>query len=62
MSWAAAGGMKRQQITMLRERKKEFCLAAALVATLKETTSNSVSKAGEDMLECLKTWRKIRLG
>lgn len=64
MSWATAGGMKKQQVQVLAENKVAFCFAVALVAIVNEFTAASTgqAKAGADMLECLRLWRKVRLG
>ena len=62
MSWATAGGMKKQQVIMLGDMKVEFCLAASLVAMIQELAATGLGKAGADMLECLQLWRKVRLG
>ncbi|KAK4943255.1 hypothetical protein LTR10_017097 [Elasticomyces elasticus] len=64
MSWATAGGMKKQQVQTLADNKVAFCFAVALVAIVSEFTTSSTgqAKAGADMLECLRLWRKVRLG
>ncbi|OCT50504.1 hypothetical protein CLCR_06858 [Cladophialophora carrionii] len=67
MSWATAGGMKKQQYHMLEHDKDKLalCLAVSLVAVVAESlNSSSVSRGrvGLDMLECLRLWRKVRLG
>jgi hypothetical protein len=61
MSWFQVGGMKKAQVEMLGEKKVEFCLAACLVAVVAEEAGKP-GNAGENMLECLKLWKKIRLG
>lgn len=63
-SWATAGGMKKQQVHMLEKDKSAFCFAVALVAVVGEGTNSPAGqrKAGADMLECLRMWRKVRLG
>ncbi len=62
LDWSNAGGMKRQQYNFLAERKVEFCFAAALVAVIQRSEGTSRGNASVDMMECLKTWRKVRLG
>lgn len=62
MAWDHAGGMKKAQVVFLGSRKVEFCFAAALVAVVREQATASTGKASADMLECLTTWRKVRLG
>ncbi|RMZ86031.1 hypothetical protein DV737_g294, partial [Chaetothyriales sp. CBS 132003] len=61
--WCNAGGMKRQQYFVLDERKVEFCFAASLVAVIAAGSSSaSAGQAAKDMTECVKGWRKVRLG
>ncbi|EXJ62454.1 hypothetical protein A1O7_02891 [Cladophialophora yegresii CBS 114405] len=67
MSWATAGGMKKQQYHMLEGEKDKLalCLAVSLVAVVAESLNSSSAgrgKVGLDMLECLQLWRKVRLG
>ena len=62
MEWCNAGGMKREQFVRLEERKVEFCFAAALVAVVASGSVGGEGQAGRDMMECLKNWRKVRLG
>ena len=62
MDWSVAGGMKRQQYEFLEERKVEFCMASALAAVIGRAEGTSRGKASVDMMECLRLWRKVRLG
>jgi hypothetical protein len=65
MSWATAGGMKKQQVNFLTENKAAFCFAVSLVAVVSERVNSGSAdqgRAGVDMLECLRLWRKVRLG
>ena len=62
LDWSNAGGMKRQQYTFLAERKVEFCFAASLVAVVQKSEGSSRGNGSADMMECLKIWRKVRLG
>ena len=61
MTWTQVGGMKKSHLTFLLDRKVEFCFAAALVCMVQDS-AGATGKAGADMLECLKSWRKVRLG
>jgi hypothetical protein len=58
MSWAQNA---KPHITILENRKVEFCFATVLM-TLVQEAARSTKKAGADMIECLKLWRKVRLG
>jgi hypothetical protein len=59
--WAQHGGLKKSHITFLAESKVEFCCAAALVHIIEEAVSAS-GHSGEVMKECVRSWRKVRLG
>ncbi|OAL30320.1 hypothetical protein AYO20_08798 [Fonsecaea nubica] len=67
MAWATAGGMKKQQYHMLErdQDKVAFCFAVALVAVIADAMASNnavMGKVGSDMLECMRLWRKVRLG
>ncbi len=59
--WSQHGGMKKSHVAFLADRKVEFCCAAALVHIIEEVASTS-SHSGEVMKECLRSWRKVRVG
>jgi hypothetical protein len=60
-AWAQHGGMKKSHVAFLGEKKAEFCCAAALLYVIEEA-ANASSHSGEVMKECLRTWKKVRLG
>ncbi|KAJ9603345.1 hypothetical protein H2200_012123 [Cladophialophora chaetospira] len=67
LGWTTAGGMRKQQYHMLEGEKdrRAFCFAVSLVAVMAEFTYShnvGMGKVGADMLECLRMWRKVRLG
>ena len=59
--WSHAGGMKRNQVDLIRSKKTEFCYVACLVAVVAEAAALP-KKAGADLVECLKAWKKVRIG
>lgn len=61
LAWSQHGGMKKSHMAFLGEKKSEFCCAAALVYMIEEATYAS-SASGEVMKECIRSWRKIRVG
>ena len=61
MVWSQTGGMNRSEISFLQENKKSFCYASSLVSII-EDASNSEGQVTTDMQECLKVWKKVRLG
>ena len=54
-------GIFRRDLDFIRKRKIEFCFAAALVATV-ASAAGITGNTGADMMECLKLWKKVRLG
>lgn len=60
-AWSQHGGMKRSHMAFLGERKIESCCAAALVYMMEEATHTS-SYSKEVMKECIRSWKKVRLG
>jgi hypothetical protein len=64
LAWSMAGGMKQQHVKMLQENKMAFCSAAILATVILESVASNtaVGKVGTDMLECIRLWRKVRLG
>lgn len=62
MDWSTAGGMKRQHIKFLEERRVEFCFAASLLAVIQKSEGLGHGKAHSDVMECLRMWKKVRLG
>lgn len=62
--WTQAGGMKKDHFDLLERHKEEFCYAVCVVASVHEAAlvSTGHGKASVDMLECLRMWRKVRLG
>jgi hypothetical protein len=61
MVWSQTGGMNRSEISFLQENKESFCYASSLVCII-EDVSNSEGQVSTDMQECLKVWKKVRLG
>lgn len=63
-NWTVAGGMKKEQFEMLQQHRRSFCYAACLVAVVAEAAlvTTGKGKASIDMIECLRLWKKVRLG
>ena len=59
--WSQHGGMKKSHVAFLTTKKVEFCCAVALVHIIEEAATTS-THSGEVMKECLRSWRKVRLG
>lgn len=61
MLWWQFGGMQKAQLTFLMENKVAFCYASALVAVVQRATSGD-GNLSSDMLDCMRSWRRVRLG
>lgn len=59
--WWQFGGMQRAQLDFLIENKVAFCYASALVAVVQRANSGD-GNLSSDMLDCMKAWRRVRLG
>lgn len=61
MLWCQFGGMQKVQLTLLMENKVAFCYASALVAIVQQANSGN-GNLSSDMLDCMRAWRRVRLG
>lgn len=61
MHWSQAGGMNRTEFEFLQEHTAQFCYASALIHII-QAAAQSESKISTDMQECLKVWKRVRLG
>ena len=60
--WGDAGGMTVQHLRMLKEELRSFAYAAAIVYVVREAATMPAGSVVSDLQECLKTWKKVRLG
>ncbi|KAF3386628.1 hypothetical protein F1880_000108 [Penicillium rolfsii] len=61
MLWCQFGGMQKVQLTFLMENKLAFCYASALVAVVQRANSGN-GNLSSDMLDCMRAWKRVRLG
>lgn len=61
-SWADIGGMKKTDYNALKEDQATFAQATLLVAVIKDSSSALEGTLSMDLQECLRMWRKVRLG
>jgi hypothetical protein len=59
--WSQFGGMQRVQLDLLIQNKVAFCYAAALMAVVYNAETGDTNPS-TDMLACLKSWKRVRLG
>ncbi|GBF67103.1 hypothetical protein TMEN_9826 [Trichophyton mentagrophytes] len=59
--WHQSPGMNRSEIEFLRENTANFCYASSIIYTI-QIAARSEAQVSTDMQECLKVWKKVRLG
>lgn len=59
--WSQYAGMQTVQLDILINNKIAFCYAAALVSVVRQARLGDAN-ASSDMLECLRLWKRVRLG
>ncbi|KAM5444550.1 hypothetical protein MferCBS31731_000003 [Microsporum ferrugineum] len=59
--WHQSPGMNRSEIEFLRENKASFCYASSIIYII-QIAARSEAQVSTDMQECLKLWKKVRLG
>lgn len=60
--WSDRGGMNAEDLAMLMNNKTGFCYAACVMGLLREVCTKDESSVAADMQECIRFWKKIRLG
>ena len=58
--WVDNGGMAEAQFVFIRERKTAFAYAACVLAVVGEAEGEG--SVVSDLLECLRVWKRVRLG
>lgn len=60
--WADLGGMKKTDLQALRSDMETFVYASLLMALIKDSASAVDGTLSVDLQECMRLWRKVRLG
>lgn len=60
--WAENGGISKAQFEDLKSKKTVFAYAACLLAVIKDASNAAAGDLVTDMRECLRMWKKVRLG
>ena len=60
--WSDRGGMNTEDLTMFHKNKVEFCYAACVMGLLRDVCIKEESSVAVDMQECIRVWKKVRLG
>ncbi|EOO01780.1 hypothetical protein UCRPA7_2695 [Phaeoacremonium minimum UCRPA7] len=61
-AWAEMGGMRRADYNTLLEDQVSFAQATLLIAMINDTSTAIEGTLSMDLQECLRMWRKVRLG
>ncbi|KAH7149196.1 hypothetical protein B0J13DRAFT_550880 [Dactylonectria estremocensis] len=61
-AWADMGGMKRTDYQVILDDKVTFAHATLLIALIKDTSTALDGTLAMDLQECLRIWKKVRLG
>ncbi|KAM0244489.1 hypothetical protein ACHAP5_006170 [Fusarium lateritium] len=61
-AWADVGGMKQSDYQAVQDDQADFAHATLLVAIIRDTSSALEGTLSMDLQECLRMWRKVRLG
>jgi len=61
-SWAEGGGMTKVQFEKVKQEQLSFAYAACVLCLIKDTSGGAAGSIVSDLQECLRMWRKVRLG
>ncbi|KAF2003115.1 hypothetical protein P154DRAFT_520458 [Amniculicola lignicola CBS 123094] len=61
-SWGQSGGMTKGHYLAVREEKIIFALASCVLWMVRRTVSEPMGSVVGDMGDCLRVWKKVRLG
>lgn len=61
-AWADNGGMRKSDITAIQEEQVVFAKATLLIAVIKDTSLALEGTIAMDLQECMRMWKKVRLG
>ncbi|KAL7811123.1 hypothetical protein V8C26DRAFT_409269 [Trichoderma gracile] len=61
-AWADMGGMKKADFQAVQDSQTVFAEATLLIALIEDTSDALEGTLAMDLQECLRIWRKVRLG
>ena len=56
------GGIRRVDFQILKEKQVAFASASLLVAIIEDSVSAAHGSLAMDLQECIRVWKKVRLG
>ena len=60
--WAERGGMTRDDLALVENEIVGFCFAACAIGLMAEVGGKDETGLATDMRECVRVWKKVRLG
>lgn len=61
-NWAQSGGMTKSYYLAVKEDQVMFALASCVLALIRDMVSEPSGSVVGDLQECLRVWKKVRLG
>lgn len=61
-SWAEIGGMKKADFHVLQDETATFAQATLLIAMINDTSTALEGTLSTDLQDCLRMWKRVRLG
>jgi len=61
-SWAQSGGMTKSHYLAVKEDQVAFALASCVLASMANMVTEPMGSVVGDLQECLRMWKKVRLG
>jgi hypothetical protein len=61
-NWSHAGGMTKSHYLAIKEDQAIFSLASFVLLVIRSTVSEPTGSVAGDLQECLRMWKKVRLG
>lgn len=61
-SWGSSGGMTKTHYLAAKEDQVTFSLASFIFYIIRSTVSEPMGRVAGDLQECLRVWKKVRLG
>ena len=60
--WSDRGGLNAEDFSMLKKDKMGFCYTLCVMGLLRDVCAKEESSVAVDMQECIRSWKKVRLG
>ncbi|KAF2423127.1 hypothetical protein EJ08DRAFT_652953 [Tothia fuscella] len=61
-SWTEGGGMTKAQFELIKNQQLTFAYAACVLCLISQASGSLSGRIVSDLQECLRMWRKVRLG